>query len=195
MSHDFNTLLSDIKLPSHLALASHWLDLHAAADGALPAVSAIDPLALGKYLPDICILSHEGGNDFRFRIAGGNVNDFYGRDIKRVLLADLVESPTRERLFDMAHQILQPPSILLHGLSSMLPQWNYSIALRRISLPLADEAGQPSHIISSTVYFRHSRDEIQSLVNAEFQQRYLVPAPADYRAGREADRRTARPAR
>jgi hypothetical protein len=172
MSHDFTTLLDDMPQPMHRALVSHWLDLYAAAGHRVPPVTAIDPLQLGRHLPDICILNHEGGNVFRFRLAGGHVNEMYGQEVKGKDLAEVVESPTRERLLDMAHAILAPPTAILHGLSSMLPQWNYSMALQRISLPLADAAGVPRHIISATAAFRY---DLGDAVSADFQHRYRIP--------------------
>lgn len=99
--------------------------------------------------------------------------------MRQKYLGDLIESPTRERLFDMAHAVLQPPSAILHGLSSMLPQWNYSLALQRISLPLADSAGAVKHIISATVFFRYSRDDTHAMVNADYQHRYRIPLAED----------------
>ncbi|WP_341910239.1 PAS domain-containing protein [Ferrovibrio terrae] len=182
MSYDFNTLLDDMKLPAHRALVAHWLDLYAAAGNRIPPLHGIDPLNLGKHLPDICILNHEGGNVFRFRLSGGNVNEFYGQDVRQKNLGDLVESPTRERLLDMAHAILHQPAAALHGLSSMQPQWNYSVALQRISLPLADADGVPRHIISATVFFRFDRDDTQSLASTDFQHRYRIPCSGSLQA-------------
>ncbi len=165
MSYDFSTLLDDMQLPAHRALVSHWLDLYHAAGEQVPAVQEIDALQLGRHLPDICILNHEGGN----------VNEFYGQDVRHKNLADLVESPTRERLLDMAHAILHLPAAVMHGLSSMQPQWNYSVALQRISLPLADADGVPRHIISGTVFFRYDRNDTQALASTDFQHRYQIP--------------------
>lgn len=182
MSYDFNTLLDDMKLPAHRALVAHWLDLYAAAGSRIPPLHGIDPLNLGRHLPDICILNHEGGNVFRFRLSGGNVNEFYGQDVRQKNLGDLVESPTRERLLDMAHAILHLPAAVLHGLSSMQPQWNYSVALQRISLPLADADGVPRHIISATVFFRFDRDDTQSLASTDFQHRYRIPCSGSLQA-------------
>ena len=175
MSHDFSTLLQDMQLPAHRALVEHWLDLYEQAGRRIPSLQAIDALCLGRHLPDICILNHESGNIFRFRLAGGNVTDFYGQDVRQKCLADLVESPTRERLLDMAHAILHQPAAVMHGLSSMQPQWNYSVALQRISLPLADDSGVARHIISSTVFFRFDRDDTQALASTDFQHRYRIP--------------------
>jgi len=175
MIHDFASLMDDLELEPHRALARHWLDLHAAAGGSLPRVNAIDALSLGRHLPDICILNHDGGNVFRFRLAGGSVNDFYGCEVRGKLLTDLVTSPTRERLIGMAHAILRPPTVILHGMSGMLPQWNYSVALQRLSLPLADATGRARHIISATVHARHEADRRQDSVSIDFQRQYRVP--------------------
>jgi hypothetical protein len=175
MQHDFMSLMDDLTLEPHRALASHWLDLHAACGGGIPHVSAIDALSLGRHLPGICILNHEGGNAFRFRLAGGDVNDFYGCEVRGKLLTDLLTSPTRERLIGMAHAILRPPAAILHGMSGMLPQWNYGMALQRLSLPLADALGSARHIISSTVYARHDADRVEDSVRIDFQRQYRIP--------------------
>lgn len=176
MHYDFANLMDDLTLEPHRALAGHWIDLQAAAGGAIPCVTAIDPLSLGRHLPDICILNHDGGNVFRFRLAGGHVNDFYGCDVRGKLLTDLLVSPTRERLIGMAHAILRPPTAILHGMSGMLPQWNYSVALQRLSLPLTDAIGHVRHIISATVYSRHDADPSHQSVDVDFQRQYRIPA-------------------
>lgn len=175
MQYDFASLMDDLQLEPHRALAGHWLDLHAAGGGRLPRVNAIDALSLGRHLPDICILNHEGGNIFRFRLAGGNVNDFYGCEVRGRLLTELLSSPTRERLTGMAHAILRPPAAILHGMSGMLPQWNYSVALQRLSLPLADATGHARHIISVTVHSRHEPDRSHESVDVDFQRQYRIP--------------------
>ncbi|MBS4044899.1 MAG: PAS domain-containing protein [Alphaproteobacteria bacterium] len=176
MQYDFASLMDDLTLEPHRALAAHWLDLYAAGGGSIPRVTAIDALSLGRHLPDICILNHDGGNVFRFRLAGGHVNDFYGCDVRGKLLTDLVSSPTRERLIGMAHAILKPPAAILHGMSGMLPQWNYSVALQRLSLPLTDATGRSRHIISATVHSRHAPDPSHASVEVDFQRQYRIPA-------------------
>lgn len=186
MQYDFASLMDDLTLEPHRALAAHWLDLHAACGGGLPRVNAIDAVRLGRHLPDICILNHDGGNVFRFRLAGGHVNDFYGCEVRGKQLTDLLASPTRERLIGMAHAILRPPSAILHGMSGMLPQWNYSVALQRLSLPLADATGRARHIISATVHSRHDPDRAQESVKIDFQRQYRIPvadAAADQATG------------
>lgn len=178
MSYDFAGLMDDLTQEAHRALAAHWIELHAACGGGIPCVADIDALSIGRHLPDICILNHEGGNVFSFRLAGGHVADFYGGELRGRLLNDLVSSPTRERLIGMAHAILRPPSAILHGMSGMLPQWNYSVALQRLSLPLADAAGVVRHIISATVHSRHAPDPRQDSVVVDFQRRYPIPVAA-----------------
>jgi len=179
MSHDFNALLDNMVQPMHRALVQHWLALFEVnGRQQLPGLHQIDAIAFGRYLPDICILDHEGGDRFVYRLAGGNVDDFYGQPVKGRSMADLMDSPTRERLLDMAHAILKPPTAVMHGLSSMLPQWNYSVALTRISLPLADREGVARHIISATV-FRYDRDNSHAMVTADFQHRYRIPLPGE----------------
>lgn len=178
MPYDFTTLLDDITQPSHDALTRHWLDLYTAAGQQVPRVGAIDALRLGRHLPHICILNHEGGNDFRFRIAGGHVNELYGCEVRRRLLGDLVASPTRERLFGMAHALLAPPTIILHSMSGMLPQWNFSVAVQRISLPLATDDGRIGHIISATVHSRHDAAPAQGVIEVDSQRLYRVPLAA-----------------
>jgi hypothetical protein len=176
MQHDFASLMNDLTLEPHRALAAHWLDLHAACSGGIPRVTEIDALSLGRHLPDICILNHDGGNVFSFRLAGGHVNDFYGCDVRGKQLTELVSSPTRERLIGMAHAILKPPAAILHGMSGMLPQWNYSVALQRLSLPLTDATGRARHIISATVHSRHAPNPAHDSVEVDFQRQYRIPA-------------------
>lgn len=174
MLRDLHSLPTDLRLAPHRALVDHWLDLYRAAGGQLPALRAVDALRLGRHLPDICILDHEGGDTYRFRLAGENVCQFYGGEIRRRCLHELVEPRTGERLLAMARTILDEPAAVLHGLSSMLPEWNYSVALQRISLPLADAEGQPRHIISATV-FRYDRDGLSGVVSADYRHDYRIP--------------------
>lgn len=178
MLRDLEALPGDLQLAPHRALVDHWLDLYRAAGGALPALRAIDPLRLGRHLPDICILDHEGDDNHRFRLAGGNVNEFYGGEAKGRLLHELVEARTAERLLPMARSILAEPAAVLHGLSSMLPDWNNSVALQRISLPLADAEGHARHIISATV-FRHDRAGVSGVVSADYRHDYRIPLGPD----------------
>lgn len=176
MLYDFASLLDDMPQPMHCALTAHWLDLYRAAGGRVPPLSAVDPLAFGRYLSDICILDHEGGDRFIYRLAGGNVDEFYGTRVKGCSMADMVQTPTRERLLDMAHAIIGMPAAVLHGLSSLLPQWNYSVALTRISLPLTDANGVPRHIISAT-QFIYDRSATIPTIETDFQHRYRIPQP------------------
>lgn len=180
MFSDLANLSSDLHQPAHRALAEHWLDLYYAEGRRIPALQAIDPLRLGRFLPDICILDHEADDGFRFRLAGETVIELYGCDIRRRLLDEVVPQPSLDRYRALAHTILEQPAGLLHGLSGMLPAWNYSIALERLSLPLAGHDGRLRHIISATVLSRPG-----DAVSGEFQHLYAIPQrrPADDSAG------------
>src|SRR3546814_17516958 len=81
---DLANLSTDLHQPAHMALAEHWLDLFYGEGRQIPGLQAIDPIRLGRHLPDICILDHEDGDVFRFRLAGETVIQLYGRDVSRL---------------------------------------------------------------------------------------------------------------
>ncbi|WP_341703869.1 PAS domain-containing protein [Ferrovibrio sp.] len=172
MLRELARLQTDMRQPPHISLVEHWLDLFRDGGNTVPSIQDIDPCRLGRHLPDICILDHEGGDDFRFRLTGETVKGLYGGSVKGRLLGDLVEEPTASRLLEMAHAILARPLAILHGLSGMQPAWNYSVALQRISLPLADRYGAIRHIISATVCHTYEG----GVVSGEYQHCYAIPA-------------------
>lgn len=168
---DLANLSTDLHHPAHMALAEHWLDLFYGENRRIPGLQAIDPIRLGRHLPDICILDHEDGDVFRFRLAGETVIELYGRDVRRLRLDEVSPQPSLDRYRALAHMILERPAGLLHGLSGMLAAWNYSVAFERLSLPLLGRDGRIRHIISATVATRQTDDR----VIAEYQRIYTIP--------------------
>lgn len=168
---DLANLSTDLHRPAHMALAEHWLDLFYGENRRIPGLQAIDPIRLGRHLPDICILDHEDGDVFRFRLAGATVIELYGRDVRRLRLDEVAPQPSLDRYRALAHMILERPAGLLHGLSGTIAAWNYSVAFERLSLPLLGRDGRICHIISATVATRQSDDR----VTAETERIYAIP--------------------
>ena len=56
-------------------LARYWYDLADAAGG-VPSRSAFDPAAIPRLLPRLIVLEHLGGQDFRYRLLGTEVDRF-----------------------------------------------------------------------------------------------------------------------
>jgi len=67
---------------------AHWRTQ--VRDGRLPARVNIDPVALGRVLPNISILDVVGDGDFRFRLAGEALNQRYGA-LKNCRLSELMD--------------------------------------------------------------------------------------------------------
>jgi hypothetical protein len=80
------TDLHPLFLPAH----RYWQSL---AQDRLPGRKDLDPVAIPELLPNIMLLDVlEGGRDFRYRLAGTEVEHNFGTSIKGLLLGDIVQA-------------------------------------------------------------------------------------------------------
>lgn len=134
----------------------YWLDKCAA--GHLPARRDIDPVDLSDCLSVLMILETvDGGDDFRIRLAGSQVEEAHGRSLKGCLISELV--PHGDELTVIMARLraivaTQKPDFRSGSLAAIGRGY---IAFERVALPLAEDGLRVSHLLCC--YAQHAPGE------------------------------------
>ena len=131
-------------------LLNHWLDRR--GDEAVPLRSAIDPAALAPALPAIWICEYVPDvGRFRTRLAGEDINRFYGRNIAQTYFEDIAAEPFLSTIIRRYRRIIEEPAIMY--LTGHIYLANESrVVGERLGLPLRTEDGRITQVIGASVY-------------------------------------------
>jgi hypothetical protein len=92
-------------------LLNYWLDLR--GGDAIPLRSAVDPAALAPVLPNIWLCEFVPDEDrFRMRLAGEEINKFYGRNISRAYFDEISDDRFRTMMVRRYRRVIEEPSIM-----------------------------------------------------------------------------------
>jgi hypothetical protein len=131
-------------------LLNHWLDRR--GDDSMPLRSAIDPAAIAPALPSIWLcefLTDEGR--FRMRLAGEEINKFYGRNISRCYFDEIAGDRYLPNIVRRYRRIIEEPAIL-HCTGHIYFANESRVVGERIGLPLRADDGKVLQIIGVSVY-------------------------------------------
>ena len=87
-----------------IALYSYWNKVRGTRP--VPARQEIEPGDIRHILPDLFILEHSPSGDIRIRLAGTNICNLFGRELRGSLFADLWDAGSREGLIREAKDVM-----------------------------------------------------------------------------------------
>lgn len=179
MDRALDTLLQDLQLPGHRAVAEHWLGLYRAA-GRIPALGDIDALQFPKALAEAWIVDAETDGRFRIRLMGESLVQWYGRSVKGLYYEDLFSPAILPVVTEQSRLVIDRPCIGYHRMQTTIPDWRLPAAFERLALPLLAGDGRVGHILGATLFHdrdsvTHGRGGLSTLMEADYW--YPLPSP------------------
>lgn len=108
----------------------------------MPARRDIDPLEIPWALPKIFLIDFELPDIFRYRLAGEEISDVFGRNLKGCTLQDILSPEGCERVTERWMSLVETRSIIAMKGLVYLPADRIPLG-ERILLPLAEVADGP----------------------------------------------------
>ncbi|NIA69861.1 PAS domain-containing protein [Pelagibius litoralis] len=130
-------------------LLSHYLE--ARGSRRMPSRRDIDALKLGPVLPIIWVMEHEpAAGTFRYRIAGEEVNDAFGRSVTGHLLSELVAPDHFPTVTANFLRVIEEEAAMIA--SGPLYRCTDRMAVgQRLALPLSDDGEKAGGIVGATL--------------------------------------------
>ncbi len=155
MDRPLDSLLADLDLPGHRAVAEHWLALYAKA-GTVPSLAEIDPLHFHRALPDAWIVDLTEDGRFQFRLMGETLVQWYGRNPKGLYYQDLFPASVVPLLEEQSHRVLQRPCAGFQRVHTSVPAGTHMPrSFERLTFPLRDKSGEKiAHILGNSIFNR-----------------------------------------
>lgn len=154
MDRPLATLLDDLDLPGHRAVAQHWLTLHTRT-GAIPTLAEIDPLNFSKALADAWIVDLTDDGRFRFRLMGETLIAWYGRNTRGLYYEDLFPAAVVSLLITQSRQVLERPCAGFQRVHTHAPDLHMPRSFERLTFPLRDKSGgRIRHILGNSIFNR-----------------------------------------
>lgn len=155
MDRPLDSLLNDLELPGHRAVAEHWLGLYM-RNRAIPTLAEIDPLHFPRALADAWIVDATEDGRFCFRLMGETLVNWYGRSPKGLYYEDLFPASIVPLLIRQSHQVLERPCAGFQRVHTQVPDVHLPRSLERLTFPLRDKTGRLRHILGNSI-FNHER--------------------------------------
>lgn len=156
MDRPFDSLLNDLQLPGHRAVAGHWLGLYM-RNRAIPTLAEIDPLHFHRALPDAWIVDAMEDGRFRFRLMGETLINWYGRNTRGQYYEDLFQPALVTVLIAQSRLVLDRPCAGFQRVHTKATEAHAPRLFERLSLQLRDKDGRLRHILGNSI-FSHARD-------------------------------------
>lgn len=128
---------------------AYWRRLRAGKPA--PERSAIDPVALGRFLPDVFLLDQDDSGEFRFRLAGTSLCMLFGQELRGQPFLSVLSQPAvadaREILATATEDLL--PVIV--GVSALLAN-RRSVEAELLVLPMLHNGQSGTRLFGSLSY-------------------------------------------
>ena len=153
-------------------LLNYWLDLRGSE--AIPLRSTLDPTAIAPILPYIWLCEFVPDEErFRMRLAGEEINKFYGRNISRVYFDEIADDRFRTMMVRRYRRVIEEPSIM-HCTGHIYFANESRVVGERLGLPLRADDGRVLQVIGVSVYDTPSR-QFEFQVKGETMQELFTP--------------------
>lgn len=154
MDRPLDTLLDDLDLPGHRAVAEHWLALYRST-GAIPTLGEIDPLNFPRALADAWIVDATDDGRFQFRLMGETLMQWYGRNTKGLYYQDLFPASIVPLLETQSRRVLERPCAGFQRVHTNVPDIHMPRSFERLTFPLRDKSGSRlTHILGNSIFNR-----------------------------------------
>ena len=114
--------------------------------------SAVDPTAIAPTLPYIWLCEFLPDEErFRMRLAGEEINKFYGRNISHAYFDEIADDRFRTTMVRRYRRVIEEPSIM-HCAGHIYFANESRVVGERLGLPLRADDGRVLQIIGLSVY-------------------------------------------
>ena len=140
----------------------------------LPSRADIDPIEIPWALPWTFLMDYEAPETFRYRLAGQELADVFGRNLKGCTLKDVLSAEALPSVTERWMPLVDARAVIC--MKGMVYEAKDRLPIgERIMLPLADEPGGPvTGLIGMTVYTWVPEDALPERQPAE-----VLTVPAD----------------
>lgn len=152
LAHDFEflPLPTDFEDPLISDVLQHWKSIR--EDRPLPSRRSIDPTAIPQCLPHVWLYRYAAEeDDFICRLSGAEVNSAWGFSIMGMRTANLFTPENLTKLKRRWKIVLETPAVMHSKLTTLRETQSFKRA-ERLTLPLADDDGNPAFIFGVTHY-------------------------------------------
>jgi len=155
MDRPLDSLLTDLDLPGHRAVAEHWL-LYRAGGNTIPSLAQLDPLHFHRALPDAWIVDAAEDGRFRFRLMGETLVAWYGRNPKGLYYQNLFPASVVPLLETQSRRVLEQPCAGFQRVHTNVPAGaQMPRAFERLTFPLREKDGDRIlHILGNSIFNR-----------------------------------------
>lgn len=137
--------------PANRQLVDYWRSK--SRGGAVPFKSAIDPSEIPRLLPDLLVYERIAPDHVRVRVVGTRVTARLGVDPTGGNIFELFADRYKSGVMDAMNRVLDEPCVQVATVRDRYPSGR-QLLVEVVRLPLADEAGNPRYILSSTAELR-----------------------------------------
>jgi len=143
-------IASFLELPDIVRFFEYWRGKRRGRD--VPSRADIDPIDIPWALPWTFLMDYEHPRVFRYRLAGQQLVDVFGRNLKGCTLADVLSPEVLPSVTDRWMPLVERRAVVC--MKGLIYQAKDRLPIgERIMLPLADEDGGPiTGLVGMTVY-------------------------------------------
>lgn len=126
-------------------LEAYWQTL--CAGRIMPYRDEVDPRGLNGSLSQIFLIERIAAGTARFRVAGQDLNDLMGFDLRGMPMSSIIRTEARQRLSDTLRALFDEPARVELTLDSGKSLLRGRVAARLVCLPLRDRTGSVGRAI------------------------------------------------
>ncbi len=154
-------LTKDIDNEGAQCLLNHWSDLYEKHER-IPRRRELDPLAFFKHSPHIWIVDLLENNEFKFRLVGDHIAEYFGFNPVNKAMENVFQEPQLSHVLEFYETIISTKSMVLHHGQRHIPHQSYPIEYERLAMPLANDDGELVHIVGATFFYGFEGQENRS---------------------------------
>ncbi|NSY38813.1 PAS domain-containing protein [Leisingera sp. ANG59] len=140
---------------------AYWTALRRGDD--VPSRSQIDPRGLENILSNTFILERIAPGIARFRLAGSQVNEMAGMEVRGMPVTAFFTSDARKQLSNAMEHMFDTPAVVELELQILAPRLSSPREARMLLLPLRSDLGDISRVLGVLV-----ADEVTSVTSQRF---------------------------
>lgn len=140
----FGKYHSIVKDPVHAEMRAYWEDLRAGR--LMPLRSEVDPRELASLLEHCFILEQLENGEIKFRLAGRQINDLLGMEVRGMPLRALISPVDRPEFSATLAKMFETPEMQEYALLCEQPG-ELNVAAKMLILPLKSDDGQINRAI------------------------------------------------
>lgn len=144
-------MVDDLRLQPLRPLVQHWLALYRAS-GAVPALHDLDALQFAPSMRHAWIIDAEADGNFRFRLSGEALSEWYGFSLKGKRYEEVFPAVTLPSVSAATLRVLQTPAGVYQSMTARMPDWTEPARYERIGLPLRNSSGGIAHMLGATLF-------------------------------------------